>query len=86
MDTQGSELDILKGGLKTINKAKYIIIETSIKEYNIGAPLEKEIIDFMSENNFKEFIVLEEHTWPTTDGPFKFGEVFQRDLMFIQND
>lgn len=86
LDTQGSELDIIKGSLNAIKTVKYIIIETSVKEYNIGAPLEGEIIQFMKNNGFNDFEIIEEHTWPTNDGPFNFGEIFQRDLIFIRND
>ena len=86
LDTQGSELDIIKGSLESIKYVKYIIIETSVKEYNIGAPLEGEIIEFMKKNGFNDFEIIEEHTWPTNDGPFIFGEIFQRDLIFIRHD
>ena len=37
MDTQGSELDIIKGGMNTIKKAKYLLIEVSLKNCNEGA-------------------------------------------------
>lgn len=86
IDTQGSELDILKGGLNILNKTKYIVIETSVKEYNIGAPLENVVIEFMKINGFDNFVIMEEHTWPSNEGPFNFGDVFQRDLMFIKNE
>lgn len=86
IDTQGSELDILKGGLNFLNKTKYIIIETSVKEYNIGAPFETEVIEFMKINNFNNFVIMEEHTWPSHEGLFNFGDVFQRDLMFIKDE
>jgi len=84
MDTQGSELDILKGGLETIKNSKYILIETSIKEYNKDAPLEHEIIGFMKNNGFPNYIELEKHVWPVEGGLFEKGEVFQRDLMFVK--
>lgn len=86
IDTQGSELDILKGGINVIKRAKYVLIETSLKEFNKNAPLEQEIISFMNTIDFLNFIVLENHAWPVNGGLFKKGEIFQRDLIFIKNN
>ena len=38
IDTQGSELDILKGGEKTISNCSLIYLECPIIEYNLGSP------------------------------------------------
>jgi FkbM family methyltransferase len=85
IDTQGSELDILKGGVSVVKRAKYVLIETSLKEYNKDAPFEQEIINFMNTIDFVNFIVLENHVWPIDGGLFKKGEIFQRDLIFYKN-
>jgi len=55
MDTQGSELDILKGGQNFMNtyQPKYFILENSVKRYNEGAPLIDEIISYMFSNNYR---------------------------------
>ena len=65
LDTQGSELDIIKGLEKHIDNVKYIIAEIPKQvpnpyylPYNthskyINAPTYKEIIDYLKENNFK---------------------------------
>ena len=84
IDTQGSELDILKGASKILNNTKFIIIETSIKEYNIGAPLENEVIRYMESIGFDGYDELEVHAWPVNGGPFNIGEIFQRDLIFYK--
>ena len=47
IDVQGCELDILKGSMDIINKAKYLIIELQHTEYNKGAPLCNETRDFL---------------------------------------
>lgn len=54
IDTQGSEIDILKGGLNLIKNTKYIILETSIVEYNKNSPFENEVIKFMDEIGFEK--------------------------------
>lgn len=52
LDTQGSEIDILKGGSKLISRSSYILIEASITNYNIGAPVLKDVLVELSEMNF----------------------------------
>ena len=37
IDVQGAEVDIIKGGLNTINNAKRLIVELQHTEYNQGA-------------------------------------------------
>lgn len=63
MDTQGSELDIIRGGRKIIDQAKYIQIETSLIEYNKGAPLKDEVMLFMDSIGFKPALLVEKHYW-----------------------
>lgn len=72
LDTQGSELDILRGGLHTLKKAKGCIVEVSHKPYNLGAPLSHEVVNFMLEQNF-----LLKETLSTNP------EVHQSDYLFI---
>jgi FkbM family methyltransferase len=74
MDTQGSELDIIRGGLKTIKKAKYVLLEASLVDCNEGAPLKQEVVDYMKSINF-ELIY----------SPFSHvidGKLIQEDLLF----
>lgn len=54
LDVQGAELDILKGGKKYIQKTKptYLLLETSIQEYNKGAPLAGEVISYLNKKNY----------------------------------
>ncbi len=61
MDTQGSELDIIKGGLGICKKSSYIILEVATIEYNIGAPMESEVISFMDEIGFENMTTIGEH-------------------------
>jgi FkbM family methyltransferase len=75
IDTQGSELDILIGGRKTIMRSKYIIIEVSTIEYNINSPLVNVIMDKMREYSFQLEDILD----------FKFLDnktIFQMDFLF----
>lgn len=50
IDTQGSEIDILTGGLKVLKSVKYLIIECSLIEYNKGGNKIHDIFQFMTNN------------------------------------
>jgi FkbM family methyltransferase len=64
VDTQGSELDIIRGGINTFKKAKGVILELSLSEYNQGAPLHDEVVGYMNEIGFSKVCILEEHINP----------------------
>lgn len=55
LDVQGSELDILKGGKKYLVKTqpKYLLIETSVQQYNHGAPLAGEVISYLNKIGYR---------------------------------
>lgn len=55
MDVQGAELDIIKGGLRTIKKAEALLLELQMSEYNIGAPMAQDVICYLAGRGF-EFI------------------------------
>jgi len=74
MDTQGSELDIIKGGEQLCRKSDYIILEVAITEYNEKAPLEDEVVSFMENNNFKMITSIGEH--------YDNNNVTQKDILF----
>jgi len=60
IDTQGSELDIIEGGLNLCNKAKGILLEVSLTQYNENAPLYDEVINYMTSHGFVKTEILDE--------------------------
>lgn len=74
LDTQGSELDILNGGKNLCSKSKFIILEVSLIDLNEGAPTYNEIISFMKNFGFEEFMTIGEH--------YRGNELVQKDLVF----
>lgn len=74
IDTQGSELDILRGGLRLVSKATYILLECSIQPYNQNAPLIDDVIDYMNSIDFIKNTVVGEH--------YLDGTLFQQDIIF----
>jgi FkbM family methyltransferase len=76
LDTQGSELDILKGGENLVSRAKIIVLEVSFIEHNIGAPTTEETIRYMSSIGFEKKMSIGEHY----DG----DALVQKDLLFTR--
>jgi len=76
LDTQGSELDILKGCPKTLSKCKMVLAETDTGNYNQGCPSQKDVVDFMEKNNFVVYDVIENQ--------ISNGKIFQQDILFIR--
>lgn len=77
LDVQGSEVDILKGGIDVVKKCKGIILEVSLSEYNEGSPLKDEVIHYMNSIGFFPVEILSKITHPITH------EIIQEDLLFI---
>jgi len=77
LDTQGSELDILKGGENFLNtfKPKYILIETSVIRYNENAPLVGEVIEYM---RLKEYHIVDIINYVYENN----GKLLQMDILF----
>ena len=60
IDTQGSELDIIEGGINLCKKAKGILLEVSLTQYNENAPLYDDVISYMESIGFKKTEILDE--------------------------
>lgn len=73
IDTQGSELDILVGGIKTIKRTKYLILEVSVLHYNDNTPLIDTIMSKVREYSFKIEDIL--------DYKYLNNQVFQMDFL-----
>jgi FkbM family methyltransferase len=53
MDVQGAEMDILKGATETLKHCKDLILEMQVVEYNKGAPLRNEVVEFVESLGFR---------------------------------
>jgi hypothetical protein len=69
IDVQGCEIDVLKGAEYTLSKCTDLLIELQHTEYNQGAPLKDEAIEFLKSIGFKQKYAL-----PATpfDGDYHF--------------
>ena len=70
IDVQGAELDILKGSMKIINNAKFLIVELQHTEYNKGAPLCNETCNFLIENGWEVYAEKFSNNGPDADWCF----------------
>jgi FkbM family methyltransferase len=49
IDTQGSELDIIKGGFLTLQHTPFLIIKAQSTNYNCNAPFDQHVIHFLKQ-------------------------------------
>lgn len=78
LDTQGSEIDILRGGDLALSGAKFVYIECSLVNYNEGAPQLADYVGFMSSKGFIPYDLCEDHK--------KGGALIQVDILFVRKE
>jgi len=77
LDTQGSELDILRGSIKTLEHTKAVIVELPISSLNPGAPSIQDTLNFMAKHAFTPVKVTEIHEL--------LGVLVQIDIAFVHD-
>ncbi len=77
LDTQGSEIDILRGAPSCLAHARGLQIECNILEYNEGAPLIAEVISFVNAAGFRLYDIVQFHFDPNK-------QLLQADLLFVR--
>jgi FkbM family methyltransferase len=75
-DVQGAELDVLRGGGEALNRAKLVLLECPILEYNESAPRSDEYFRFMDESGFTVLEFL--------DPIWKKTQMVQIDVLFAK--
>lgn len=61
IDTQGSELDVLRGGREVLRQADYILVEISLVEFNQGGAPAEAVFAALAELGFRRAEVKEFH-------------------------
>ncbi len=77
LDTQGYEIEILKGAPNLLQQVQVVLLEASLIPVNKGAPLFSEVVEFMSDCSFKLFDV-------TSQVRRKDRVLWQTDLLFVR--
>jgi FkbM family methyltransferase len=80
IDTQGSEMSIIKGGESVIEKAKWVLLEVPVIDYNSGAAKAADIIKKMMTLGFLPHEVIKTNTVSLTD------IIIQADILFKKNE
>ena len=78
LDTQGSEIDILKGSVASIEKTKFIYIECSVLGCNHGAPRLADYLVHLESIGFVPYDLCEEHRMN--------GALVQIDILFVRKE
>jgi len=71
IDLQGAEVDVFKGGVKTIAHAEHLLVELQQTLYNKGAPMASEAVTF-----------IESHGWECVAPTFSMNGPFDADYGF----
>jgi FkbM family methyltransferase len=79
IDTQGYELNVLKGALKAIRRAPLIQLETAFFEGYRGQPLVEDVIRFLRQLGYR--IVAFEPGWED----FRTAQMLEADLIFARD-
>lgn len=81
IDSQGSEMDIIKGGLEMCKRAQIFLLEASVYNYNLGAPMFDELKEFMTSLGFP-------HTKIVSNIPHPDNRdiLIQHDVLFSKNE
>lgn len=79
IDTQGSELDIISGGLDLCRKSSGILLEVSLVPYNENSPLYEDVLDFMQKINYIPICEIGYGHHPIT------RELIQKDILFLKS-
>ncbi len=78
IDTQGSEIDILRGGNEILEKCQIILLECPVINYNKDAPNLVEYVTYLNSINFLPYDVCEIH--------YIDNVLVQLDIVFLKKD
>lgn len=74
LDVQGAEVDILKGATICLSTCKDVILEAQTEDYNIGAPKQAAVIDFMKSIGFT---LVSSFSQSSVDGDYHFTKMIK---------
>jgi len=80
LDTQGYELEVLKGGENTLKNTKAVLMEVSMLDIYKDCPLIEEVMSYMSIRDFVLYDICSLMRRPLD------GALFQSDFLFVRRD
>jgi hypothetical protein len=78
IDTQGYELEILKGGEKALAHAEFVLLEVSLLDIYVNSPLVIDVLNFMKERGFVLYDICTLMKRPLDNA------LFQSDFLFVK--
>jgi FkbM family methyltransferase len=81
IDSQGSEIDIINGGLDMCKQATVFLLEASVYPYNIGAPMFDELVNFMISLGFPHYKIMSDIFHPENA-----SLLIQHDVIFTKSE
>jgi FkbM family methyltransferase len=78
IDVQGSEIDVINGGVEIIKNSKGVLMEISLVEYNENSPTKEFVYSFMESLNFYPAEHIGDINHPITH------QLIQQDILFIK--
>lgn len=78
IDTQGYELEVLKGATALLKDVEAILLEVAVIGINEGAPLLHEVLPFMSNIGFVTYEIVEIHRRPLDQATNQIDVLFVR--------
>jgi FkbM family methyltransferase len=79
LDLQGGELAALKGGQKVLQQVEVVIVEFHCLEAYLGRPSPRDILDFMYDNDFRLYDIVDCYNRPHDDA------LAGGDFFFVKN-
>jgi FkbM family methyltransferase len=77
IDVQGSEIDIINGGIDIVKKSKGVLMEISLMNYNQNAPVKEFVYEYMTNLGFIPVETIGNINHPITH------ELIQQDILFL---
>ncbi len=80
IDTQGYELEILKGGDNTLSAAEFVLLEVSFIDIYINCPLVAEVLNYMNDKGFVVYDICALMRRPLDKA------LYQADFLFVRKN
>jgi FkbM family methyltransferase len=79
LDVQGYELEVLRGSERTLRSTEVMVLELSLLEYNLGAPLAAQVMTEMSALGYAIYDICGQHRRPASRVLLQMDAIFVRE-------
>ena len=86
IDTQGYELEILKGGEKTLSTAEFVLLEVSFLNIYKDCPLVNEVVAFMNDKGFVVYDICSLMKRPLDKALYQADFLFVKETSLFRSD